>query len=145
MLQCAPYITNVCETINNHLWTDEVLDDQSPQKSPAKKMDSEVRITDVKGFKVNVLQPQVKNTLLSSAADLILNDNPDLYEIKKIRPDSPDVIRAAKRFEQARLKEKWKYTPRLETTEEKSPESEELGKEWGNSTKQLGAISKLQR
>ena len=147
MLKCAPYIKNVCHQINNHLWSDgDVLGDQSPQQSPVKKKDSEVKISDVKGFEVKVFAPQVKNTSMCVVDDLNVYSNPDLYkEIKKIRPDSPDVIRAAKRFEQARLKEKWKFTQILETTEEKSPDSDDVGRELGNSLPHLGAISKVKR
>ena len=140
MLQCAPYIKNVCHQINNHLWSEgDVSGDQSPQPSPTKLKDSEVRMTDVKGFKVKVFEPQMNNTSLCVVDDLIVNASPDLHRvIKKIRPDSPDVIRAAKRFEQARLNGKCTCEQILETTEEYSHEVDA-------SDKILGAKRKNER
>ena len=118
----------MCHQINNHLWTEgDVSGDQSPCQSPAKKKDSEVRITDVKGVKVRVFEPQVNNTSLCVVDDLIVNANPDLYKvIRLMRPDSPDVIRAAKRLEQARSKEKFEYEQILEDKDKKSHSSAEV-------------------
>ena len=134
MLQCAPYIKNVCEKLNNKIWTEQVEEEESPHQSSIRKKESEVRLTDVKQFEVNIFQPQENKGSIS------LEGIPKYKykSIRKIRPDSPDVIRAAKRFEQSRLKDKWKNAHLLETTEEGSQGSDDGGK-------QLGAICTVNR
>ena len=124
MLQCGPYIKDICQTINTHLINDEVASgDQSPSQSPEKKKDSMVQINDVKSFEVKLLEPKGENNPLCILSDSFVNAKPDLYKaVRKIRPDSPDVIRAAKRVEQARLKRTCNCDQILEITEENSPE-----------------------
>ena len=140
MFECAPYITNMCKSIDNHLYAEEdVSGDQSEHQKSTKKMESEVQISDVKGYEVNIFKPAVRNTTLCVVDDLIVSAKSDLYKaIKKIRPDSPDVIRAAKRFEQARLKGKCACEQTLETLEENSIDPE-------SSEKPLGARKKNER
>ena len=89
--------------------------------------------------KVKDFEPKLKNSSLCVVDDLIVNTSLDLYKvIKKIRPDSPDVIRAAKRFEQARLNGKCTCEQILETTEEYSHKGDA-------SDKILGAKRKNER
>ena len=64
-----------------------------------------------------------------------------LKVIKKIRPDSPDVIRAAKRFEQTRKNLKSNVNNGLETIVEQSPEPTRKNPV----NHQFGARSKINR
>ena len=126
MLRCAPYIRSICDNFNNTLWAEEVLDPgpecghqdpspghDSPRHDLLQKKESEVMVSDVKGFKVNVLEPK--------SAEVTVKDHSELYKIiKKIRPDSPDVIRAAKRFE--RTRSRLNSDKNLETIVEQSPD-----------------------
>ena len=59
MLQCAPYIKNICDNINSHLWAEEEI---TSEQSPFQKKDSKVSLTDVKGFKVTTVESDVKGS-----------------------------------------------------------------------------------
>ena len=126
MLKCAPYIKNLCHHINSHVQSDgDVSSNQIPFHSLAKVRESEVKISDLKGFKVELIESKLANPLVIIGGDFIVSAKPDLFKaIKKIRPDSPDVIRAAKRFEQACLKRKCSSVQVLETFEENTCEAE---------------------
>ena len=122
MLQCAPYIKDMCKTINNQLSTENTnSQNSSPQPSPEKKKDSVVHITDVKSFEVKVLESKEEEGSLFD--DILVNAKSDPYKaIRKIRPDSPDVIRVAKRVEQAELKRACNSDEILETKEKNTQE-----------------------
>ena len=139
MLQCAPYIKNICDNINSHLWAEEEI---TSEESPFQKKDSKVSLTNVKGFKVTTVEPDVKGAYQIGVDFDNVKDPSNLYKvIRKIRPDSPDVIRAAKRFEQTRSKLNGEKI--LETIVEQSPE---LGrKQQPNISYKLGARSKTNR
>ena len=106
MIPCAPYIKSMCQSFRPLLPGSQ---EATPQGSPVKK-DSAVRISDVKGN--------------SSVVDVIesFNDNVSVYvpesdpprstdvadvakTLATFKPESPDVTRAAKRFEKARRSE----------------------------------------
>ena len=91
MLQCAPNIIDILED-------DAVLVEQILQPSPHKTKG--IRETDVDSVKEKCDQPTMKISSLCTENNKIV---PHLNEIMKIRPDSPDIIRAAKQFEQACL------------------------------------------
>ena len=138
MLQCAPYIKSICQNNNNHLWADEenMQSDQNQQQSLSQKKDSEIRITYVKGYEVMAVDS------VCVVNGEIVKDYSDLYKvIKKIRPDSPDVIRAAKRFEQTRKNLKSNVNNGLETIVEQSPEPTRKNPV----NHQFGARSKINR
>ena len=106
MIPCAPYIKSMCQSFRPLLPGSQ---EATPQGSPVKK-DSAVRISDAKGN--------------SSVVDVIesFNDNVSVYvpesdpprstdvadvakTLATFKPESPDVTRAAKRFEKARRSE----------------------------------------
>ena len=106
MIPCAPYIKSMCQSFRPLLPGSQ---EATPQGSPVKK-DSAVRVSDVKGN--------------SSVVDVIesFNDNVSVYvpesdpprstdvadvakTLATFKPESPDVTRAAKRFEKARRSE----------------------------------------
>ena len=135
MLPCAPYVKNMCQNINNHLFIEEEASgDKSPHESPEKK-DSIEQINDVKSFEVKLSNPNGETNMLSVVDDSFVNTKPDLYKvIRKIRPDSPDVIRAAKRVEQARLRRPSNSDQILESIKENSSGSRDID---------LGAINRI--
>ena len=115
-----------------------IKSEQHQQQSHSNVKDSRVRITDVKGYEVMAVDS------VCVVNGEIVKDYSDLYKvIKKIRPDSPDVIRAAKRFEQTRKNQKLNSDNVLETIVEQSPEP--TRKYPVDIFHQLGARSKTNR
>ena len=91
------------------------------------KCETKVKITDVKPWQNKIFKSEVKSSTLCLVDDMIVSTKTDLSKaLKKIRPDSPDVIRAAKRFEQARLRGNCELDRRLETVKEYDIESFQL-------------------
>ena len=100
MIPCAPYIKSMCQSLRL-----PGSQENTPQGSPVKK-ESVVRVSDVKstGGVVDVIES--------------FNDNVSVYvpeseqaqvadvakTLATFKPESPDVTRAAKRFEKARLR-----------------------------------------
>jgi hypothetical protein len=104
MLPCAPYIKTMCQTFRPLLPASQ---DTTPQGSPAKR-ESEVRVTDIKGISHNV---DIIESFNDNVSVYVLEDTPvrptdmvaDVAKaLASFKPDSPDVTRAAKRFEKAR-------------------------------------------
>ena len=108
MIPCAPYIKSMCQSFRPLLPGSQ---EATPQGSPVKK-DSVVRVSDVKGnssvvdviesFNDNVSvyvpdqsEPSVRSTEVADVAKTLAT----------FKPESPDVTRAAKRFEKARRSE----------------------------------------
>ena len=116
MIPCAPYIKSMCQSFRPLLPGSQ---ETTPQGSPVRK-DSAVRVSDVKGsssvvdviesFNDNVSvyvpdqsEPSVRSTEVADVAKTLAT----------FKPESPDVTRAAKRFEKARRSEE-----RIEVVEE---------------------------
>ena len=104
MIPCAPYIKSMCQSFRPLLPGSQ---EATPQGSPVKK-DSVVRVSDVKGSVVDVIESFNDNVSVYVPE----SDPPrstDVADVAKtlatFKPESPDVTRAAKRFEKARRSE----------------------------------------
>ena len=112
MIPCAPYIKSMCQSFRPLLPGSQ---ESTPQGSPVKK-DSLVRVSDVKGSVVDVIESFNDNVSV-----YVPESEPprstDVADVAKtlatFKPESPDVTRAAKRFEKARRGEE-----RIEVVEE---------------------------
>ena len=93
MLPCAPYISSMCQPVQAEL----------PEDTPGEeivKKDTEVKISDVKSIKVDLVYP---------ACDLVKTENKLRGSVESIpkefstfKPESPDVLRAAKILENSK-------------------------------------------
>ena len=104
MIPCAPYIKSMCQSFRPLLPGSQ---EATPQGSPVKK-DSAVRVSDVKGSVVDVIESFNDNV----SVYVPKSDPPRSTELADVaktlatfKPESPDVTRAAKRFEKARRSE----------------------------------------
>ena len=91
MLPCAPYISSMCQPVHS--------DTESQGPLASNPRDTEVKITDVKSIKVDLVYP----------CDLVKNENKVRGSVESIpkefstfKPESPDIIRAAKILENSR-------------------------------------------
>ena len=91
MLPCAPYISSMCQPVQSD------TESQGPLTSSPR--DTEVKMTDVKSIKVDLVYP----------CDLVRNENKVRGSVESIpkefstfKPESPDIIRAAKILENSR-------------------------------------------
>ena len=91
MLPCAPYISSMCQPVQSD------PESQGPLNSSPR--DTEVKMTDVKSIKVDLVYP----------CDLVRNENKVRGSVESIpkefstfKPESPDIIRAAKILENSR-------------------------------------------
>ena len=107
MIPCAPYIKSMCQSFRPLLPGSQ---DSTPQGSPVKMKDSAVRVSDVKGSSVvdviesfndnvSVYVPDQSEPHSQRSTDIVADVAKTLATFK---PESPDVTRAAKRFEKAR-------------------------------------------
>ena len=102
MIPCAPYIKTMCQSLRPLLPSSQ---DNTPQGSPVKK---ETVVTDVKSaISVDVIESFNDNVSVYVLDDTTttarLNDVADVAKaLGSFKPESPDVTRAAKRFEKAR-------------------------------------------
>ena len=93
MLPCAPYISSMCQPVQAEL----------PEDTPGEdivKKDTEVKISDVKSIKVDLVYP---------ACDLVKTENKLRGSVESIpkefstfKPESPDVLRSAKILENSK-------------------------------------------
>ena len=128
MLPCAPYISSMCHPVQSD------PESQGPLTQPR---DTEVKITDVKSIKVDLVYP----------CDLVRNENKVRGSVESIpkefstfKPESPDIIRAAKILENSRkISEEEK--PNIESDVEDVVIIKTLQEERKEQEK-LGAISK---
>ena len=92
MIPCAPYISNMCQPAHP---------EQPPDTSSSHfKKETEVKITDVKSIKVDLVYPvcdlvKSENILRGSIESLP-------REFSTFKPESPDVVRSAKILEKAK-------------------------------------------
>lgn len=93
MLPCGPYISNMCQPVQPE------SDSQGALTGLALPRDTEVKITDVKSVKVDLVYP----------CDLVRSENKVRGSVESIpkefstfKPQSPDIIRAAKILENSR-------------------------------------------
>ena len=104
MIPCAPYIKSMCQSFRPLLPGSQ---EATPQGSPVKK-DSAVRVSDVKGSVVDVIESFNDNVSVY-VPDSDPPRSTDVADVAKtlatFKPESPDVTRAAKRFEKARRSE----------------------------------------
>lgn len=92
MLPCAPYISNMCQPAQP---------EQAPDTSSSLiKQETEVKISDVKSIKVDLVYP---------VCDLVKSENKLRGSIESLprefstfKPESPDVVRSAKILEKAK-------------------------------------------
>ena len=107
MIPCAPYIKSMCQSFRPLLPGSQ---ESTPQGSPVKMKDSAVRVSDVKGSSVvdviesfndnvSVYVPDQSEPHQRCSTDIVADVAKTLATFK---PESPDVTRAAKRFEKAR-------------------------------------------
>ena len=100
MLPCAPYITNICQSVQ--LIPEEEISspEQSPKHKSVKKKETEVRVTDVTSTQVDLLNIG-EDVISSSFNENIKVITADVTKVlTTVKPESPDVTRAAKKFEQ---------------------------------------------
>ena len=129
MLPCAPYISNMCQPLQ--------LESESQGALTTRPRDTEVKMTDVKSIKVDLVYP----------CDLVKNENKVRGSVESIpkefstfKPESPDIIRAAKILENSRkISEEEK--PNIESDVEDVVIIKTLQEERKEQEK-LGAISK---
>ena len=90
MIPCAPYISNMCQPVQSELQEESSTD-------AITKKDTEVKITDVKSIKVDLVYDLVKseNKLRGSVESLP-------KEFSTFKPESPDVVRSAKILENSK-------------------------------------------
>ena len=91
MLPCAPYISSMCHPVQSE------PESQGPLTTQPR--DTEVKMTDVKSIKVDLVYP----------CDLVRNESKVRGSVESIpkefstfKPESPDIIRAAKILENSR-------------------------------------------
>ena len=66
-------------------------------------MESEVKDMDVKSSDIDIFEQEVNDTSAIVVDNGVVAAQTNCFKVtKKIQPDSPDVIRAAKRFEQVK-------------------------------------------
>ena len=89
MLPCSPYIHNICQSVQ--LGDEEVATLATGEESLEKK-ETIVTVTDVTSVKVDLFSfdKQVKNKVVTADVTKVLTT---------FKPESPDVTRAAKKFE----------------------------------------------
>ena len=129
MLPCAPFISNMCQPVQS--------DPESQGPLTSLPRDTEVKISDVKSIKVDLVYP----------CDLVRNENKVRGSVESIpkefstfKPESPDIIRAAKILENSRkISEEEK--PNIESDVEDVVIIKTLQEERKEQEK-LGAISK---
>ena len=92
MFPCTPYIPNMCQTVKIESADSENINEET-------KKDTEVKVTDVKSVKVE-LAHMVKPTDEFSVGSL--ENIPK--EFSTFKPESPDVLRAAKILENSKKK-----------------------------------------
>ena len=139
MLPCAPYIKNMCQTIPFSK-EEGFSPEQSPKHKSVIKKQTEVKVTDVKSVKVD---------LLDTSDDVITYDIGENIQVvaadvtkvlTTFKPESPDVTRAAKKFEKAKKttssddKSEESYVTNCDATDDTEVRQREQEK--------LGAISK---
>ena len=90
MIPCAPYISNMCQPVQSELQEEASTDTIT-------KKDTEVKISDVKSIKVDLVYDLVKseNKLRGSVESLP-------KEFTTFKPESPDVVRSAKILENSK-------------------------------------------
>ena len=139
MLLCAPYMKNMCQTIQ--LRKEEGFSpEQSPKHKTVIKKETEVKVTDVKSVKVDLLDTSddvitynIDENIQAVAADVT-------KVLTTFKPESPDVTRAAKKFEKAKKttssddKSEESYVTNCDATDDTEVRQREQEK--------LGAISK---
>ena len=146
MLPCAPYLKNMCQAI--HLETGEdFCFEESPEHGVLVKKETEVRVTDVKSAKVDIID----------SSEIVQVDDSDATKVlSSLKPESPDVTRAAKKFEKFQKSEQDCIDEKCEIYSEiicdKSDETEKIGyavadtntldEELRKEQEKLGAISK---
>ena len=130
MIPCAPYISNMCQPVQSELQEEFSTD-------AITKKDTEVKITDVKSIKVDLVYDLVKseNKLRGSVESLP-------KEFSTFKPESPDVVRSAKILENSKkclsLQDESKQGSDNDSEDKVFKTSEEERKE----QEKLGAISK---
>ena len=129
MLPCAPYISSMCQPVQS--------DTESQGPLTSQPRDTEVKMTDVKSIKVDLVYP----------CDLVRNENKVRGSVESIpkefstfKPESPDIIRAAKILENSR-KISQEEKPNIESDVEDVVIIKTLQEERKEQEK-LGAISK---
>ena len=129
MLPCAPFISNMCQPVQS--------DPESQGPLTSLPRDTEVKISDVKSIKVDLVYP----------CDLVRNENKVRGSVESIpkefstfKPESPDIIRAAKILENSR-KISQEEKPNIESDVEDVVIIKTLQEERKEQEK-LGAISK---
>ena len=128
MLPCAPYISNMCQPVQQ-----ELLDDTGDTDETVSKLDTEVKVTDVKSIKVDLVYP----------CDLLKNENKLRGSVESLpkefstfKPESPDVLRSAKILENSKKAQSDNIKPVNDDKPVKTFEEERKDQE------KLGAISK---
>ena len=129
MLPCSPYIHNICQSVQ--IGDEEVATPATGEESLDKK-ETIVTVTDVTSVKVDLfsVDKQVKNKVNTADVTKVLTT---------FKPESPDVTRAAKKFE----KEK-KSVLLDDDSDEAFLEEGDIKEEGGDQVaeEKLGAISK---
>ena len=129
MLPCSPYIHNICQSVQ--IGDEEVATPATGEESLEKK-ETIVTVTDVTSVKVDLfsVDKQVKNKVNTADVTKVLTT---------FKPESPDVTRAAKKFE----KEK-KSVLLDDDSDEAFLEEGDIEEEGGDQVaeEKLGAISK---
>lgn len=92
MLPCAPYISNMCQPVQS-----DNTDCESGNL--IQKVDTEVKISDVKSIKVDLVYPC---DLLKNESKLRGSVESLPKEFSTFKPESPDVLRAAKILENSK-------------------------------------------
>ena len=114
MIPCAPYIKSMCQSFRPLLPGSQ---EATPQGSPVKK-DSAVRVSDVKGTSVVDVIESFNDNVSVYVPELDPPRSTDVADVAKtlatFKPESPDVTRAAKRFEKSRRSE----SERIDVVEE---------------------------
>ena len=124
MLKCAPYIKNLCSSLQSGLWKEASASSNGPSSlpgSPIRRPRHETKVqlpspTRSEGMGVasedpgKGLEAMSMPTLLATASDL--NGGSEVittvvksdmtHVLRKVRPESPDVTRAAKRLEMSK-------------------------------------------
>ena len=129
MLPCSPYIHNICQSVQ--IGDEEVATPATGEESLDKK-ETIVTVTDVTSVKVDLfsVDKQVKNKVNTADVTKVLTT---------FKPESPDVTRAAKKFE----KEK-KSVLLDDDSDEAFVEEEDIKEEGGDKVaeERLGTVSK---
>ena len=98
MLPCAPYIKNICQAVQ--LRNEEGFSpEQSPKHNVVKKKQTEVKVTDVSSVKVDLLDTSGEVVSYSGDKNIKVIAADVTKVLTTFKPESPDVTRAAKKFE----------------------------------------------